>query len=156
MSVRAFGPRGLSFILKTLAVEIGGKTRRDRTAESGQGGPDKSPGQEQALDRKGVQEFVLLRPHCCLFLCFPHSAPFDCPFDESNWTPEEVFDPPSAQHLLFLSVRLCHGLSFFVHSLRPSLRCSYFNWRLELSFIDNVRTFFSSIYVIKCDVIIQV
>ena len=70
MSVYAFDPRVLESTPETLTVGIGDKTRRDRMTESGQGGADKNPGQEQALDGQGLQEFVLSRPHCCPFLCF--------------------------------------------------------------------------------------
>jgi hypothetical protein len=115
-------------------MAIDEKPRYDRATESGQGGQGQGQGQgrEQALDRQGVQELFSFRPHCCLFLflCFPYSTPFDCPLDESNRTSEEVFDPSSTQHFLFLPVRLRHGC-FFVHSFRPSLRCSYFDWTLD-------------------------
>jgi len=136
MSVCAFDPRVLESTLETLTVGIGDKTRCDRMTESRQGGADKNPGQEPALDGQGVQEFVLSRPHCCLFVFMSsqYSTPSDCAIDERNWTIEEGFDPPSAQHFLSLSVRLCHGLPFFVHSLRSSLRCIYFNWTMDCLF----------------------
>jgi hypothetical protein len=117
---------------KSLTKDTGHKTWYART-KSEQGGQ----GQEQALDRQGVQE---LFPHCCLFvfLSFPYlSTPFDCLVDESNWTSsEEVLDSSSTtQHILFLSVRLCHGFSFSVHSFQPSLRCSYSDCNTGLSSI---------------------
>jgi hypothetical protein len=118
---------------------IGDKTW---TTESDQGGQ----GQEQALDRQGVQEFFFFRPHCCLFfvfLSFPYLTPFDRLLDESNWTSsEEVLDSSSTtQHILFLSVRLCHGFSFFVHSFQPSLRCSYSDCNTGLSFVRQYPNF---------------
>jgi hypothetical protein len=125
---------------KTLTKDTRGKTWYART-ESNQGGQS----QKQALDRQGVQE---LFPHCCLFvfLPFPYlTTTFVCLLDESNWTSsEEVLDSsPTQQHILFLSVRLCHGFSFFVHSFQPSLRCSYSDCNTGLSFVRQYPNFFS-------------
>jgi hypothetical protein len=107
-------------------------------------------GQEQALDRQEVQE---LFPHCCLFvfLSFPYlTIPFDRLLDKSSWTSEEVLDSSSTQQpILFLSVRLCHGFSFFVHSFQPSLRCSYSDCNTGLSFVRQYPNFFSLFRVLK-------
>jgi hypothetical protein len=98
---------------KTLKRDTGDETWYART-ESEQGGQ----GQEQALDRQGVQE---LFPHCCLFVFLSFSyltTPFDCLLDWTSF--EEVLDsPPTQQHILFLSVRLCHGVPFLFTLYNP-------------------------------------
>lgn len=56
MSIFAFDPWVLGIAIHTLPVDIGNKTRNLRT--KGLGGQNQGRGQEQALDRQGVQEFV--------------------------------------------------------------------------------------------------
>jgi hypothetical protein len=94
--------------------------------ESYQGGQGQDQGQEQALDWQGVQElFLTLLSFFFVFAFFYIPTPLII----LNWISEEVLTThhTRTQHVLFLSVRLCHGFSFFVHSFQPSLRCSYFD-----------------------------